>query len=65
MKNMVEKALLTNKEQERNVSGTLLQVLKAVLNELSDDTALFKKLLRSHPRRLQAVRDVKGYHTHY
>ena len=65
MKNMIEEALLTYQEQERSVSGTLLQVLEAVLNKLSDDTALFEKLLRSYLRRLQAVRDAKGYHTHY
>ena len=65
MKNRVEEGLLSFEEQERCKSAILRQTLDTVLDELSDDTELFEKLLKYYPRRLQAVKDARGYHGHY
>ena len=61
MKNRVEKGFLAFEKQERCKPAILHQTL----DELSDDTELFEKLLKSYPRRLQAVKDAGGYHAHY
>ena len=65
MKDRVEAGLLDFEEQERCKPDILRQTLEAVLQEISDDTELFGKLLKSYPRRLKAVKDAKGYHTQY
>ena len=65
MKDRVEDALQVFSEVERSKPEILMNSLNDVLQEMSDDTELFEKLLRSYPDRLRAVREAKGWHTRY
>ena len=66
MKDRVEEGLEAFEVAERSKPAAILrQTLTTVLEELSDDTELFEKLLKSYPRRLQAVKAAKGWHTDY
>ena len=49
----------------RSKPAILGQTLHSVLDEMSDDTELFEKLLKSYPRRMAAVKAEKGGHTEY
>ena len=65
MKDRVEDALKVFSEVERSKPEILMNSLNDVLQEMSDDTELFEKLLRSYLDRLRAVREAKGWHTRY
>ena len=47
------------------MTTVLRETLNNVMNEISDDTELFARLLRSYPDRLKAMNDANGYYTDY
>ena len=65
MKERTEEALEAYSVADRSKPAILGQTLHSVLDEMSDDTELFEKLLKSYPRRMAAVKAEKGGHTEY
>lgn len=65
MKNRTEEALEAFPVGERSKPAILRQTLTSVLDEMSEDTELFEKLLKSYPSRLAAVKAAGGWHTKY
>ena len=65
MKDKTEEALEAFPVSDRSNPAVLKQTLNAVLEEMSKDTELFEKLLKSYPRRMAAVKAANGAHTEY
>ena len=65
MKDKTEEALEAFPVSDRSKTAVLKQTLNAVLEEMSKDTELFEKLLKSYPRRMAAVKAANGAHTEY
>ena len=65
MKDRTEEALEAFAVTEKSKPPILMQTLNTVLEEMSKDTELFEKLLKSYPRRLAAVKAANGGHTAY
>ena len=65
MKDRVEGLMLQEPIHHRFSRVVLEEKVNEVLQNMSDDTALFESLLRSYPRRIQAVREAHGGNTAY
>ena len=65
MKDRAEEALEAFPVGDRSKPDILRQTLTSILEEMSQDTELFEKLLKSYPRRLAAVKANHGAHTEY
>ena len=65
MKDRTKEALEAFPVSDRSKPAVLKQTLTAVLEEMSKDTELFEKLLKSYPRRMAAVKAANGAHTEY
>ena len=65
MKDRTEEALEAFPISDRSKPAVLKQTLNTVLKEMSKDTELFEKLLKSYPRRMAAVKAANGGHTEY
>lgn len=65
IKDRVENLMLQEHGSDRYSQHVLHRHTETVLQEMQYDTVLFEELLRSYPKRLQAVREANGRHTHY
>ena len=65
MKDRTEEALEAFPISDRSNPAVLKQTLNTVLKEMSKDTELFEKLLKSYARRMAAVKAANGGYTEY
>ena len=65
LKDRVEESIAKDNANSRGSKRRLLRIIETELSAMAEDTDLFEALLKSYPKRLEAVKKAGGWHTKY
>ena len=65
LKDRVEESIAKDNANSRGSKRRLLRIIETELSAMAEDTDLFEALLKSYPKRLEAVKKAGGWHTEY